>query len=273
MDTEEFVDARLQLHHAVQAIAAFGAHLADAQPDDSHRAMTWRSEPGVFLSAPVRCADGRELRMAVRPSPAALCIVLDGHVSAESSLHGRALAEVFDWACGAAQEALGRPVPEFGLQEYDIPEHQLKECGVFDASADALGALADGFRNAGLLLQEVVDGEDHAEPVRVWPHHFDMATRIRVDGADAPDGAVINVGLTPGDEGTPLPYWYVSPWPRPDDSDVPSLDVGRWVTDGWFGAMLATKEVWAISDRGAEAQAAHVRRFLTEGLLKARLQL
>jgi len=44
--------------------------------------------------------------------------------------------------------------------------------------------------------------------VQLWPEHFDAATTI----------AEVNYGVSPGDDGHPLPYLYVGPWspPTPD---------------------------------------------------------
>jgi hypothetical protein len=104
--------------------------------------------------------------------------------------------------------------------------------------------------------------------VRCWPHHFDIATLIEFappQGGDS--GRSIGVGLSPGDSSYPEPYFYVTPWPYPNDPPLPDLAArGEWHTEGWLGAVLTAPSV--IAAGSAEAQAQCVDEFV-ESALKA----
>ena len=102
----------------------------------------------------------------------------------------------------------------------------------FDAAFAQLGAW---YGNASLLLDAVVAATPDSAPVRCWPHHFDIATLQILDG-----GRTVGAGFLGGDGQYREPYWYVTPYPYPNDrSSYPPLPRGGfWNTEGWFGAVL-----------------------------------
>ena len=59
-------DAALQLHWAVQYLAAAGQTFSEPQPNDSHRTATWNAERREFVSA--QFAGPYPFRVALRPA-------------------------------------------------------------------------------------------------------------------------------------------------------------------------------------------------------------
>lgn len=111
--------------------------------------------------------------------------------------------------------------------------HVLKNDGRFQldaATKEAVEVLTACFTNTVQLLQAQFYMEDKASPVRTWPHHFDMATLVKVEGNPDPELAKsIGVGLSTGDETYQEPYFYVTPWPYPDrEKPLPELPAGEW---------------------------------------------
>ena len=47
---------------------------------------------------------------------------------------------------------------------------------------------------------------------RVWPHHFDLGALLKLT-AEKPDH-MLGLGLSPGDTGIDMPYFYCSPYPQ-----------------------------------------------------------
>ena len=75
-------------------------------------------------------------------------------------------------------------------------------------------------------------------------------------------GHAIGLGMVPGDEGRPEPYFYVTPWPYPERRELPPLPAGgTWNTEGWLGAVLAAPS-FMDAGQGAAAQAEAVETFL-----------
>ena len=79
-------------------------------------------------------------------------------------------------------------------------------------------ALADFYALTTVALDDLIEasGDAGADPIRLWPEHFDAATTI----GDETAGTRANYGGSPGDENHPEPYLYVgcllytSPSPR-----------------------------------------------------------
>jgi hypothetical protein len=227
--TAPFADALLQLHHASQIAAEVGKSWALPQPDDSHSNFEWRD--GFLLGAVVPAP--RPFRAALRAQDLALRLVAeDGAVLAARMLTGATMAEAINWVraqavlfaeCTARQPAVPAP---------DLPAHPVATGARFAVrDRDAWAALARLLDGADAVLRAVAADAPNAAPVRLWPHHFDIATLI------APDpGRSIGVGLAVPDSIEASGYWYVSPWSAEQvagaASGWPSLAHGSFVARG-----------------------------------------
>jgi hypothetical protein len=105
--------------------------------------------------------------------------------------------------------------------------------------------------------------------VRCWPHHFDVATLVELEAGHAESARSIGVGFSPGDESYAQPYWYVSPWPRPDPATLPQAPMpGHWHTQG-FTALVATgDDIVKLADRRRDTAA-----FITQAIEMSRALL
>ena len=84
-------------------------------------------------------------------------------------------------------------------------------------------------------------------PVQLWPHHMDLAL-LWFSGRLVPDqdpddeeysDEQMNFGFSPGDEGIPEPYFYITAYPTPDGfADTPLPNDAYWHTEGFTGAIL-----------------------------------
>jgi len=113
--------------------------------------------------------------------------------------------------------------------------------------ADVTAALADlhAFATAalGALIETVLAEGDAADPIRLWPEHFDVATTIGDEAA----GTRANAGVSPGDENHPEPYVYFGPWAEQSGE--------FWNAEGFPGAELAYAELLDADDQIATALA------------------
>jgi hypothetical protein len=114
---------------------------------------------------------------------------------------------------------------------------------VSDFDALALVALA--------MLVDLAGPGANADPIRLWPEHFDVATVL----GDEDAGTRANFGGSPGDATHPEPYLYVGPWSEPADAGNPF-----WNAEGFTGAELGYAELLAAGDQLQEA-----RLFLERG--------
>ena len=255
------LDARLQAHWALQAVAAVGAAAVPARSDDSHSSVRWLPSHRALMGEVTRGKHRAGLRLADLTA-----LVLDRQeVVEQRRLDGETVQSAMAWFA-AALERVGKPTTAvLSLAGYEMPAHSTG-CGEAFRDSDALDELARWFGNAASFLETVQRSRAGASPVRCWPHHFDMATLITLDtdSSDPEKARSIGVGLSPGDGSYDEPYFYVNPWPAPPTEDLPPLDgPGEWHTEGWVGAVLPARSI--VSAPGPE-QSRRVAEHLEAGL-------
>ncbi len=243
----DLVDARLQLHHAAQIASAVGRNLAPKKDDDSHTNLGWLVDRGALASH-----RGEGVQAALSLEDPRLLLLAGDETLAEFALLGKTVDNGYDWLRTSLAAHLGRPIEgDLKSLHYEIPAHPVGAGQPF--SSGPYEELGGWFSNADTALKQVLQANPQASDVRCWPHHFDLATLINLG-----DGKSVGVGLSPGDGSYAEPYWYVSPWPYPVESDLPALPhSGRWHTQGFTAAVLTGSQLVA-----AENQQEDCREFL-----------
>lgn len=245
----KLTDARLQLHHAAQLATALGISYLPARPDDSHTNLEWIETIGALASKP---AGSPPVRLAVRPHPLALLVLDVGHtVLSTYSLDGRTIDDSARWVRGQLAE-LGLDATRYTLaRHYEIPPHPVDTGASFDAGPPAsFEELASWYSDAASTLEQFASATPTASPVRCWPHHFDVATLLHV----AP-GKTISLGMEPGDEYWPEPYFYASMSPSPGVAAARGElgGNGLWHTRDWVGATLPASRL-ATTNQPAQVE-------------------
>jgi hypothetical protein len=262
-DAGQLSDSRLQLHYAAMFGTAAAISFLEPRPDDSHTSLEWIASLGGMFSRviPARAP----FRIGARASNLALLIVgEDNQPVAEYKLHGRTITDATDWV-RLQIKALGADPARYTLhRDFEIPRHDVAIGESFDASAtDRFNELSRWLGNGASMLGSLVRRSRGAREVRCWPHHFDIATLIKV-----PSHRSIGVGLDPGDGYYDEPYFYVNMTPQPPASRVQSRPLwgnGKWHTREWVGAVLPGSRLGAAS-----AQERQVREFLDSAVSAAR---
>ena len=266
---ERLTAARLQLHWAAQAVAAVGKLLLPHHDDFSEQSFAWCESAAALAQGVV--AAPTPFRAALRPSPPALLLLGEGEsppALTELALDGRTFEELYDALTVQVEILLGRPLPAPLARPDALPEHPLGMGGRFDVSdADAFAELGRLFGNAHRLLAAATAAHPGVTEVRLWPHHFDIATLIQLDppGTDPMKARTIGAGLSPGDGERQGPYLYVTPWPYPASDALPPLPSGGvWHTAGWTGAVLEAPHL--LSGKMTGEQLANAERFLASAI-------
>lgn len=263
----ELVESRLQLHYAIQFIAATGTALAEPLPDYSHTSLAWHPVLEVFVGSAIQAPQPFQVAL----DPVRLKLILLNQQSetiAALPLPGKTMAAGLNWLQQELSQ-LGVDGNKIAFLDYppdDFPDHPLAYGASFDIhQALALGELANYYANTAPLFEAIIATTEDATATRIWPHHFDMATLIMLPGIKNGSPLTVGVGLSPGDTNYNEPYWYVSPYPYPDTASLPALDRdGFWHTQHWVGAVLpASRLAESIS---AEAQQPQVEAFLQAAL-------
>ena len=260
---DELEGARLELHFAAQLPGAVGVSLLEPRPDYAQLALAWDDDLRALVTPEVAAA--MPYRVGLRFADLHLFLVdAAGSPVAELGLVGRSLGEGLRWLSGAIADHTGDLPPELKLSEHDLPEHPLGSGEPFSfREPDHFEELARWFANSERILQRVRAQNKNASDVRVWPHHFDIATLIKLDPeSNSEDARTIGVGMSPGDGSYDEPYLYVTPWPYPQVAGLPDLEAGgRWHVEGWTGAVLIGTRIALADD-----QELQVRHFLQSAI-------
>lgn len=248
------------------------------------RAALRPSAPALLLLAADDAPDAVDAVDANDASAARRASVAGPRILRELPLGGRTLGEVYGWLAAQLEDLLGRPLPGELERPEGLPAHAVAAGGRFDTGdAEAFAEIGRLFADADRVLRAWASTWPGASPVRCWPHHFDIATLVSMTPmipmsptismmeADEPpmgaaavpqEGRTIGLGLVPGDEGRPEPYFYATPFPYPEKPELPPLPAGAtWNMDGWLGAVLEAPRFMGAS-QDAAAQAETVETFL-----------
>lgn len=262
------VAARLQLHWAVQLVSAVGTTLLPPAPDDSHTNLEWLAERDLFGGRLTPYAP--RCRAALRPHDLMLC-VLDEHGEgiAMRCLDGLTLSQGMVWLEQEIAAFTERPLPApLKRRDLVLPDHPAGHGAPLSLSdAAAFAELGRWYANGDRVLRALAAHTANASAVRCWPHHFDIATLVNVDaGKGCEHGRTIGIGMSPGDTSYAEPYWYVTPWPPPENPPQPALDSGgEWHIADWFGAVLTGSKLIAAGP--AETQMPRVTAFLRSAVV------
>lgn len=241
--------ARLLLHHAAQVAAAPAPGAPELRWDMEHRALV-----GPTL--------GGGVRAGLRPEGAELLVLRGGDVVAALPVAGHDRDALRRWLAAEGVPAEDEVWPP----AHPLPPHPVLEGASFEVvRADALAEIGRWLEAAARALVPLARLLEQASEVGCSVKHFDLATLLRLDPEEGPRPRTITVGLSPGDATHDEPYFYVSPWPYPEDVTLLELaGGGEWHLEGWFGAVLRGSRL--VREREAQAQAARLEAFLASAV-------
>lgn len=242
-DPTSLVDARLQLHHALQVIVSATISFLTARPDDSHTNLEWLPQHDALGTNWL--VKAQRLRFALEPSELALLALNDGGVTSELELQDRTVSEAVAWVRDVLAAAGYDPAQLTTRKHYEIPAHPVATGAAFNrGAAEKFAELARAYGDANALAEYVVTAREGASAPRCWPHHFDLATLITLKEFPGRGPRTIGVGLSPGDDSYPEPYFYIGPYPHPPVERLEALgSLGSWHTEGFVAAVLRVSEL------------------------------
>jgi hypothetical protein len=157
----DLTDARLQLHHAAQIVAAMGISYLPKQSDDSHTNLGWLDSVSALASHPVRGSSS--IQLAVRPHPFALLLLDNGESSASFTLDGQTVADAAAWVRDNISKR-GLDGSSFTLaKHYTIPPHSVGESAPFNARDTRRST------SHGLVFRLCSSARDSSSPIHQTP--------------------------------------------------------------------------------------------------------
>lgn len=243
VEATTLVDARLQLHHALQVIVSAPISFLAARADDSHTNLEWLPDHDA-LGTNWLVRD-RRIRFALKPRELSLLALNEGGLTAELTLHDRTVSEAVAWLRDVLAAAGYDAAQLTTKKHYEIPAHAVASGAAFKReAAEQFAELARAYADAHSFAEYVAATREGASVPRCWPHHFDLATLITLKEFSGRGSRTVGAGLSPGDDSYAEPYFYVGPYPHPRVERLASLgSLGSWHTKGWVGAVLRTSEL------------------------------
>ena len=206
--------ARACAHRAVQLLTLAARANLEALPDDSHSSLVWERGKRRFASLPLK-SPGGEYRVLLAMPSMRLGLANHAGIAGQLSLEGISPAQAVAWLDGQLGRVGLRAASAVALP-YALPPDAAALAG-FRAAPDAapLATLAAWYDLADSLLGRVAERlsevKPGAGPIRVWPHHFDIASFVRLRPREDELAPGIGIGLSPGDESYDQPYLYATP--------------------------------------------------------------
>jgi hypothetical protein len=255
--------ARQQVHAAIQLVASVGRSFLPQDDQDAMANLSWSGALDAMLGRMIG-----EVQVGLKPADLTLLMVKRGGVVASLPLSGLTWQEAFDWLRAQMSAARVDASQLSDQRPYELPAYPpLRGEPFILEDGAACDALRKYYANADLELRALSQHETGASEVKIWPHHFDIATLITVEGQGS--GKFIGAGMSPGDGagGYEQPYFYVNLWPAPA---LPLLDLpdfplgGHWHREGWVGAVLPHQTL--ISTLSYDQQQQMTEQFLTQAV-------
>ena len=251
----ELSDTRKKLHRASQWLARIARSYYPEADDDSHTALTLHPPSGAAGLPEVEGEKGPVIPAFILPEMAlALSHETDGLI-----LGLRDMDE------GEREANVRKALETVGLDPARL-QLDLPYTGELPATGDAAPDPADAVELTRYYanMWSVLDGlsAPRISPIRLWPHHFDLARLIALDEGGGEEARSVGVGLAPDDGAYNQPYLYIAPWPPAAITDRPAPPEGlKWHTDG-FLALVATAEEVLVGEDASE----RVSRAVDEGV-------
>lgn len=255
-----------KLHHAAQFVAMIGDSLLPRAEDDGQSSMRWDRSLKALIGHKIDL--GIPFRLALVYPAFELCFLDEDDRSLTTLfLEGQSKENVYDWMRENISAFGGRVGDLHPIRHFEIPHHAVDGIVPFHKpNARELEELARYRANADFVLRELSGQFDRSSPVRVWPHHFDTATTLEVNGDRETEQAAktIGMGWAIPDNLIDDPYFYVIPWRKTGKIDFEKnseLPAGQWMLKkNWKGAVLPATDI--VLEPTASAQHKLVQRFL-----------
>ncbi len=200
-DPRTMVEARIQLHWAVQPVMAFADCALEQRPDDSQANLGWRDDLEALVGR--QRPDGLSAGLRI-PDMTLLVFDREDAIAESVFLEGQTIDSAVSWLDEVTAVRTGGPI---GIRDYEMPKHPVGEGAAFVLDdPPEFAELARWFANGNLVLKELTSSDRGWAEVRCWPHHFDFGTVISLEpSGDASSERSIGVGLSPGDTSYPEP--------------------------------------------------------------------
>jgi len=241
LNREKLFLTKNQIHTAIQLISIPPRSYLPQSDGDIYASLIWDARSKSLHSQ--HFGNLKNIQTSINIKKFELEILVEEIVFDAIDMDNRTYEYLYDWLKNKLvrlqldPSQLSTKLP-YILQEIEIsPESKL-----INYDSASLQEFAKFYQNAYLsFVRFQNENLEKKYKILVWPHHFDMALNIPLD----PSGEnQIGIGLSPGDQYYPEPYFYVllptGNYAEKTKSVTPI--VGSWHTKKWNGLVLLASE-------------------------------
>lgn len=225
-----------QMHLAAQYLATAAKSFLKAESDDSHTNLGFSIKTNSLQTWPL---NHKGIQLALNYKNFSL--EWKSAQLSSFSLDGKTHQEVLDWLTEMAK-ASGFEKPYTYDLHYDLP-YSMTNADTFQLSNPKQIQKLIRLRSlAQEVLTTFLEDENLQSTIRIWPHHFDTGVFFVFDDNS---GKAVGLGLSIPDSLVDGYYFYISGYIGHDSLDTSgfgSLSFGKWINDGFKGAVLSASE-------------------------------
>ena len=253
------------LHHATQLVGMFSNSFLPKQLDDSQSNLGWSSEKNSIVSHVVSDTiaflDIKNWEWKLVNDKT--------NKQFQTEIAGKTKSEAFQWFKSNLHK-LGFDQDNFEyFKHFSLPYHEIDNGVSFvNLSSTIRNTLTKMQTNASIALHECIEslGLGTLSPVRIWPHHFDMASLIIIEtDVDHNPTKTIGIGWAMPDDEIDEPYFYTNHWIKKEErnyDNLPSLNsCGKWHTSSWVGITIKYSDIL-----NATNQYETIKEYFTESI-------
>lgn len=227
-----------QLHLAAQYLAMAGKSFLEPRDDDSHTNLGFSVAKKSLFTLPLNDSG---ILLGLNYNTFSLDWISGG--SKQSfKLDGKSHKEAVDWISERARET-GMSKPYQFKPHYELP-YRMNPSEQFKLENNGeIQELVQIRTLAQTVLNTFLKQENLKSDVCIWPHHFDSGAFVHLhDGS----GKSIGIGLAVPDKLVNDFYFYISGFRAKASLNTwafKRLSNGKWVDNGFKGAVLAASDV------------------------------
>jgi hypothetical protein len=232
--------------------------------DDSHTSFTWNYKKNCFSSEWIQAK--RTFKLEFNPLDLSLSLVPYGENPLDTMyLTDKTKKEVY--AHLRQMLAIGGIVVHHFSTDmhYDLPDHRVCKGGKYQIISSHINdEIVKHYSNAYLVLNLLKGKNPLADPIRCWPHHFDMTVDLPTEYKSENMVSVFSVGFSPANPDFPEPHFYFII--KQNGRKIPykkiKLQYGRWLPQDIHGTSLGLKTL--LLKKSTKSQVETLKGYINE---------
>jgi len=225
-----------ELHIAAQYLAASAINFVEKRDDDSHTNLSWSNESYTLFS---RSLTKEGDKLALDFSSYSLVWYTNKGIVNSLGLEMITHTQVLEWINSQLKASGIKSDLKYAFH-YDLGYGiEMDDYSFPEVNHDELKKISNYFSVAQNAMQEVLEKENLASEIKVWPHHFDLGAYVVVD-----DNLSLGFGIAIPDSAINDFYYYISGYKGHDSLATKSfekIENGEWQTGDWkAGTLKAT---------------------------------